>query len=50
MSCYLLWVEGDLQTLTSLRMCLSKALHAVHTLKLKPAQLVWCAVVEDMKS
>ena len=40
-----LWVEGDVQTLTSLRMCLSKALHAVYTLQLRSAQLAWCGVV-----
>ena len=29
------WIEGDLQTLTSLRICLRKALHAVHALQIK---------------
>ena len=38
-------MEGDLQTVTSLRICRSKALRAVHTLQLNPAQLVWCGVV-----
>ena len=43
-------MEGGLQTLTSLRICLSKTLHAVHVLQLKAAQLVWSDVVLDMKS
>ena len=38
-------MEGDLQTQTSLRICLNKTPHAVHTLQVKPAQLAWCGVV-----
>ena len=36
--------------LTFFRIRLRKALYAVHTLQLKPAQLVWCGVVWGMKS
>ena len=43
-------MEGDVQTLTSLRICLIKAVYAVHTLQLKSAQQAWCDVALDIKS
>ena len=35
---------------TFLKMTLNEALYAAHTSQLKPAQLMWYGVVQDIKS
>ena len=46
--CFLLHTKDEKQT--SLRMSLTEALYTVHTSLLKPAQLLWYDVIQDIKS